>query len=385
VAAVRPAISRFAGDRADLRFVLGTFALLAVALFAVAQVSAALLPSAPVPRHGFPDYPGFDGWTRWDTDWYQRIARDGYYYAGPGRQSAVNFFPGYPAAMKVVMVVVRDALVAGVIVTYAAGLASALLFHRWCRRFLGAAAAQVGVLLLLLYPFSLFLYGAVYADALFLASTLGAFVLLEEDRPWLAGLAGAVATATRPVGVAVVAGLVVRAAERRGWRIAWRDSGVLLSVLGLAGYCALLWHRFGDPLAYTRVYSADGWTHQLDLDNALKLHYFRLLADYGLNTVTWALSVQGLFTLAALALVPVVVRRFGWGYGMYSLLVVAIPTLSSREFLAMGRYLLPAFPCFAAAAGLLAGRRGLAAGWLVARGAGLAVMTSYFARWYLLT
>src|SRR5919108_5268219 len=116
MAAVRPVISRF--ERADQRFVLGTFALVAVALFAVAQLSGALLPSAPVPAHGFPDYPGFDGWARWDTDWYQRIARSGYYYAGPGKQSAVNFFPGYPAAMKIGMVVVRNALVSGVIVTY---------------------------------------------------------------------------------------------------------------------------------------------------------------------------------------------------------------------------------------------------------------------------
>src|SRR5207245_4329002 len=105
---------------------------------------------------------------------------------------------------------------AGVIVTYLAGVAAALLFHHWCQAALGRTGARLGVLLLLLYPFSFFLFGVVYSDALFLASALGAFVLLEHDRPWLAGLAGALATATRPVGVAVVAGLVLRALERRG-------------------------------------------------------------------------------------------------------------------------------------------------------------------------
>jgi hypothetical protein len=85
--------------------------------------------------------------------------------------------------------------------------------------------------------------------------------------------------------------------------------------------------------------------------------------------------------------VPSVIRRFGWGYGAYCLAVVGIPALSSREFLAMGRYLLPAFPCFAAAAGLLAPPRRArpATAWLVVSGLGMAVMTSYFARWYLLT
>jgi hypothetical protein len=381
--------ARFSWARVDVdvRFVLGAFALVAVVLFAVAQASAAFLPSAAVPQHGFPDYTGFDGWTRWDTDWYQRIATSGYYYAGPGVQSAVNFFPGYPGVMRVAMVVVGNVLVAGVIVTYLAGLAAALLFHRWCRATMGPAAARLGVLLLLLYPFSFFLFGVVYADALFLAAALGAFVLLEHDRPWLAGLVGALATATRPVGVAVVVGLALRALERRGWRPALRDLGVLVSVAGLLGYCVLLWHRFGDPLAYTRVYSADGWTHSISVEHALKLHFFRLVAHYGFNTVNNALSVQGLFTVAALALVPSVIRRFGWGYGVYCLAVVGIPALSSREFLAMGRYLLPAFPCFAAAAGLLAPPRRArpATAWLVVSGFGMAVMTSYFARWYLLT
>jgi hypothetical protein len=409
--------------QSGLRFVLATFGLCAVAFFLVANYSAARLPmSQVIPEHGFPDHHLFDGWTRWDTDWYQSIAQRGYYYEGPGRQASVAFFPGYPAAMKAAMVVVRDPLVAGVVVTYLAGLAAAFLFFRFCRAAFGERAGSVGVLVLLLYPFSLFLFGAVYSDALFLATALGAFLLLEHDRPWLAGLAGALATASRPVGLAVAAGLALRALELRGvlpggpprldgrvpgvaarhrtpllpWpvqlrRLSLRDAGVLVSVLGLAAFCGLLWWRFDEPLAFARVQNANGWARGLNAETFFKHDFFRhYLHGHALGIPDFIVGVNGFVTMLLLALVPLVIRRLGWAYGLYSLAVILVPASSSREFIAMGRHALAAFPCFAVGAALLAGagrarfRPALAAAWLIPSGAAAVAMCSLFARWYLL-
>jgi hypothetical protein len=85
-------------------------------------------------------------------------------------------------------------------------------------------------------------------------------------------------------------------------------------------------------------------------------------------------------TVAALALVPLVFRRFGWGYGVYCLLVVALPALSTKDFFGMGRYVLAAFPCFAVAGELVADHPRVRAWVLGASGAGLVVLTSFFAR-----
>ncbi|MGH8990367.1 MAG: hypothetical protein ACRDZ7_02440, partial [Acidimicrobiia bacterium] len=188
---LRPRLLSRTTDGVPARFVILLFGGIALAVYVWQQVSFAFIAGAPVPDHGFPDYPGFAGWTRWDSDWYSFIARKGYFYAGPGQQSAVAFFPGYPAAMRLVMVVVRDALVAGVLVTYAAGLATAVLFWRWCRAALGERVARVAVVGLLLWPFAFYLFGVVYSDALFMAAAVAAFVALERDHPGLAGLAGA--------------------------------------------------------------------------------------------------------------------------------------------------------------------------------------------------
>ena len=77
----------------------------------------------------------------------------------------------------------------------------------------------------MLYPYAFYLYGTVYADALFVAASIGAFVLLERNRPWVAGGVGALATAGRPIGIAVLVGLTVRAVELAAQRSAPTDPG----------------------------------------------------------------------------------------------------------------------------------------------------------------
>jgi hypothetical protein len=392
--------------QADRAFAIALFALLGIVAFVDARLSMQWFSLRP--HAGGIGLPGWlDAYARFDSGWYRKIAVEGYSYAGPGQQSTVAFFPAYPAAMRAVGTVIGSVAVAGVLVTLASGIGAAVLFFDWVRRSLGPRSARYGLALLLCYPFAFYLFGVVYSDALFLLAALAAFALLERDRPVLAGLAGIVATAGRPVGVAVAAALVVRALERRGCfeggfrgrglgdrlrRLRLVDAGVLLSGLGLVAFALLLWSRFDDPLAFTKVSGAPGWDKSFDLETLLKLHLFRLLRSYGLNIVTFWLVVQGLVAVVGLALVPAVVRRFGWGYGVYVLVSLGIAFASTRDFIGMGRYALAAFPAFAAAGDLLLGWRDHRPSLRWVPGATLAVsgglllwMVSLFARWYFLS
>ena len=388
------------------------FGAVAVVLWAVAWVSLSHLPhSTTYPgERWFRHQPWVGGWARWDSGWYKQIADHGYFFSSTG-QSAVAFFPAYPLAMRIVGAVIGSSLVAGILLTLAAGLVVAVAAWAWFRRRLSPPAAWTALALLLLYPYAYYLYGVVYADALFIAAGLGAFLLLEHDHPWLAGLAGALATAARPIGVVVVAGLVVRALERRGVfprgssdggahdagrppatsaaadgdralvdirRVRWGDVGVLLSVGGLAAYCVYLGVRFGEPLAFA---SAERyWGQGAGLRTWLKLDFVENVTDVGDPTAWLAYVAHPVVTLAALALVPRVFRRFGWGYGVYSLLVVGLAAFSTKDFFGMGRYVLAAFPCFAVAGELLADHPRVRAWVLGASGAALVVLTSFFAR-----
>lgn len=374
-------------ERRDLARVAAVYAGVFVLLLVAGNLAFHLLPSTD-PGHRWPDHPVIETLARWDTGWYFHIAEDGYFYDGPGRQSAVAFFPAYPAATRIVATVVRDTIVAGVLVTLVSALAAFALFFRWTAAKLGRDAAWVATLLLALYPFSYFLFGAVYSDALFLLSALAAFSLLERDRPVLAGLAGIVACAGRPVGLAVLVGLAAVALQRRGTlrAVRWKDAGVLLAGFGFVGYVAYLAWRFDAPLAFSKVQTAEGWNRQISLDMILKVDFYRRWRDFGVTLVTVVLTFQALLSIAALALVPAVWRRVGGGYAVYVVAVLGLPLATSSDFLAMGRYLLPAFPVFAVAGGMLERLPRRVTAGVLAVSAGLLVwLTTLFARWFLLS
>lgn len=325
------------------------------------------------PRLAHLQFPGSDvlgAMVTYDGGWYWSISVEGYSGHRPGTQSPVAFFPGYPLAMRYVGAVVGDNALAGILLTAGCGLGVAVSFWTWCRERMEIAAATTSLLALLLYPYGYYLYGVVYADAMFVFVTLLAFWAVERDRPLVAGVAGAVASFTRPVGLAVVIALVVRTLERRGGlsRPGWlgvptrvhlavlrpADVGVLLSLSGLVAYCAFLWHRFDDPFLFSAV--EEYWGQPPGARTWFKVPFLEALRDHYGSPFTWGLAVQGLLALAAVATVPLVGRRFGWGYAAYLLTVIGMPLLGTKDFMGLGRYGMAAFPVFALIGEVLAER-----------------------------
>ena len=384
-----PASPRGLKDQRELLAVAGVAALVVV----VTILSAVLLPVRAGSPDLLPGRPWWEGWVNWDSGWYRGIALHGYSYV-PGQQGPVAFFPFYPLLMRFGSWVVGSVTGPGVVVTLASGVGAVLLLARWFRDRLSPDAAWTALLLFVLYPYAFYLFGPVYADATFLLAVVGSFTALERGHPWLAGLIGIGATAARPQGAVLVVGLVVRTLERRGvfdrevdggWRqrlgrIRLADSGVLLAAAGAAGYSFYLWRRFGDPLAFLTVQEA--WGQHQDAATWLKFDFFREIARFDSANAVFLLVAHAVVTVVALALLPRVVRRFGWGYGVYTILIVCLPALSTKNFFGMGRYLLLAFPCFAVAAELLA-HRGRLRTWALA-GSGLAMVAaaSFSARAY---
>jgi len=154
------------------------------------------------------------GWCQGDVSWYLRIAESGYFYT-PGRQSSVVFFPVFPMLLRGFGAVVGDVRIGGWLLGVLAGGLSVLLFACWVRTRLPRPAALTAVAVLVVYPYSFFLHGAVYSDGLFLVTAIGAVLSLERRMYWVAGMVGAFATAGRPVGVAVAVGLAVQLLEMR--------------------------------------------------------------------------------------------------------------------------------------------------------------------------
>ena len=360
-------------------------AVLLAAVSAAAVCSAIAVWSAA--HFGAPPLPAAAGnlvlgslaraWARWDSGWYIYIAEFGYTYS-TGTQGPVAFFPGYPLAIRVITQVGMDPVSSGFLVTLCCGILACWLFVRWGATQVGSNLAMPAAMLLVLYPFAFYLYGAVYSDALLLALIAGAFLCLEQDALIPATLLGAAATFTRPVAPAVVLGLLIRQLERRrqqGAPIRPRDFLPLLAVAGLGFYMFFLWQRFGDPLAFLHVQAAPGWDQPPGWQTWLKLTWFRILFPRVAPLVAIRLIGHAVVALGALALVPATRRYLGWGYAVYVALAVGLPTISSKDFMGLGRYVLSGFPIFLTLALLMRDNPRLFRFWLLGSALVLALLT----------
>jgi hypothetical protein len=342
-----------------------------------------------------------DAWFQGDSGWYQHIASAGYSYT-PGQQSPIAFFPVYPLLVRGLGGLLDgDYSTAAGLLTLVCAAGVVILFADWVRSRVAPRAAVVAVAILLLYPYSFFLYGSGYSDASYLLSALGAFALLERRHYVLAGLVGALATAGRPVGVAVAVGLVFRAlellAQDRAARreadvlvgvpagppaggsldadldrrpapvpfrelvqavplVRWRQAALLLSGAGLVAWMVYLGVQFGDPVAFATVQGAPGWNQEGGPRTWFKVPFFGAIY-YGIWDDVVLVVPQALAALVAVLLVRTVWRRFGWGYAAYTFVSLAIPLIGTKDFMGTGRYVLAAYPVLAAAAVALTDER----------------------------
>jgi hypothetical protein len=378
--------------------------LIAVGAFVGMVVLASLLAwsayrtAGPEHHFGFLDGPTWlDAWFHGDSGWYYGIADAGYFYV-PGSQSSIAFFPAYPLAVHAVgLLLGNDWSTAAGLVTLVSAAGAVALFADWVRSRVSPRTAVVAVALLLVYPYSFFLYGSGYSDALFLLTALGSFALLERRHYVLAGLVGILATGGRPVGIAVLVGLAVRAVEliaeeraarplalagvggghgpavdpapagsggpvplRELWAalpaVRWRQAALLVSGAGLVGWMIYLGVRFGDPLAFVAVQEAPGWNQGSGPYTWFKVVFVGTLVKGMWPTIVLLLP-QALACLAAVLLLRTAWRRFGWGYTAFAVVSLAIPIIGTKDFMGAGRYTLAAFPVIAAAAVVLTDSR----------------------------
>jgi hypothetical protein len=196
--------------------------------------------------------------ANWDGQWYIRIARDGYFY-DPRAMSSVAFFPAFPLAGRcLVWVTGLDydlalTLVANVCFFFALVLWGAYLRQR---PNLPARTAPYACLTLALFPVGFF-FRMAYSESLLLL--LAILVLYGLARQWpilmLAALVG-LATAARPVGMALIPPLLL-AGWRRYFSLRRRLATLVLAmplcVWGLAAYMIFQYVHFGDALAFAKT------------------------------------------------------------------------------------------------------------------------------------
>lgn len=322
---------------------------------ALATLGSILYPPTNWMPPDVPDVAFIEALVRWDAGWYGEIATNGYWFR-PGEQSPVAFFPLYPLLIRAVTWLGINRWVAGILVSFLCAMGGLFLFSRWAKQ-VAPPVWQTAFWLLALYPFAEYLYGVVYSDALFLLMAVSAFLALEKDRHVLAAVLGALACACRPVAPAVVIGLLVRSLERRkGQPLRVIDFVPALAGLGLVAWMTYLEVRFDDPIAFATTQAAPGWAQPPGWHSWLKVEWFKTMFPQVDPAIGVRLGGHALVTVVALVMVVPTFKKLGWGYGAFTLLVVGIPAVSSKDFQGLGRYVIAAFPLFLTTA-ILIGER----------------------------
>jgi hypothetical protein len=332
--------------------------------------------------------------TSWDGRWYLEIVRGGYPSSVPDNvtyeqlEARAAFFPLYPWTTRVLDVVLPGGdTFAALSLNFVLGAISVVLVGVLARRLYGIGVAARAMTLYAIFPGSVVLSFA-YSEALLIVLAATCLILLLDERWLLAGLAAALATATRPNGLAVVAACAVASflAIRRS-----RDWFSLVAVaLAPLGFIFFQWYvgrTAGEDLIWFRV-QREAWDEGTSFGLTAITNTLEFFVN-PLSSPTDALIALSVMTLIAMIYCAWRVR-LPWILVAFCAVVVVL-MLIPETVTARPRFLFTAFPFFIAVAAWWPEpaddeehRRASweYAGWdvtLVACGAGLAALTGLFA------
>ncbi|MFL6109924.1 MAG: mannosyltransferase family protein [Catenulispora sp.] len=262
-------------------------------------------------------------WDRWDAGIFVGVARDGYF--GPGHDSThVAFFPGFPAAMWVVHLVVRNWTAAGLAVSAVAGAVAVVALGKLAAdesdgegNRAGIQGAANATLFFVLAPAGVFL-AAGYSECLFAAFAFPAWRAARRDRWVLAAVLAAGASAVRVNGLFLAAAIALEFLLAGTRRRRWRQLPLLLiPVLPLFGYVFYLYRNTGDWLAWQHAQAA-GWFRTFKdpksaWDQTWRAAYGQTQEDH----TAWVFQLELVAVVAGAALTLFLLARRRWPEALY--------------------------------------------------------------------
>ena len=376
-------------------FVLAVFAASRLLFLGAGSLAAVYLPQAdpagePLEPSGFLNY-----WAHWDGAWYSEISTEGY---GARAPASTAFFPLYPMLVRFGATLGGGPAAWGVGISLLATLFALYFVYRIAETLYDVRAARAATLVLAFFPTAFFM-NAVYTEALFLAFTAGSVWAACVRRDLLfAGLLGALAAATRNLGILLLIPLFLEWMRHRREFGARGILGLALVPLGLAGYAAFLWARFGDPLVFVRQ-QGEYWGRELANPISTARDAWRTAREgawYLLDPAALFVSADPtpaldasntlnlVFLVFFLAVAVVAIFVLPPRLSMYSFVLVLLPVLtpsSSFPLMSQPRFVLGAFPMFLVLGYLLSRNRVALVLWLILSGGLGVALTTLFTTW----
>ena len=196
-----------------------------------------------------------------DATRYIDIAQHGYVTSG---ENAINlvFFPLYPLLMRWLGWLTFSLPLAGVIISHIGYCAASVLLYELILLDADRRCAWDGVLLLALYPFSMFSLG-VFTEGLFLALTIGCLYGIRRHDFASAGFIGFLAALTRSQGMllffpAAYEWVTLRFGPGKE-KFRWKDAFLLLIPAGFGVYLAINAALYGNCFQFLLFEAGEPW------------------------------------------------------------------------------------------------------------------------------
>lgn len=289
-----------------------------------------------------------------DANWYLGIAENGYDRQAFEVDKAHNwaFFPLYPLLLRLASYVTREFVLTGVALSHFFFLLALFLMHRTCMLFGQTESdANRSIFYLAFFPVSYF-FSLPLTESLFLMLTVSSFFFAKRERWWSAGIAGALASATRASGVLLLPVLLLMYWQARKKLRPFRTDALApwLVPAGLLCYMLYLRSITGNAFAFKDAMAA--WGRKAGF-------FFTPLLDYLWQpseiAAHWNFRFLN-FGAAACVLICglVLLKRREFVLALYTLSSVLL-ALSSGLLQSQARYAMVVFPAYMVLA--RAGRR----------------------------
>lgn len=245
-------------------------------IFAVMSLVAPMLKAPP---GGVAATFGWEVFDAWDSVHYRAIATTGYEYANDHKGYNLAFFPLFPLIIKGLMGFGLSFEIAGTLVNNLAFLAGLYCLYFWIKKQHNIQAARWSTLVLAWFPASIFT-SVIYTEGLYFLLSTAAIQAFDQQQYRQTAFWGALATATRPTGIALIPAFLIAARVERRPFIAYiaaltTAAGIVLFSL----YCAI---QYGDPLAF--IQAQRGWRSSVGFDWQ---GWWKMLMQISVGTANW--------------------------------------------------------------------------------------------------
>lgn len=260
----------------------------------------------------------YNSFVFWDGLRYVNYAQHGL-FSGASTPNNAAFLPGLPVLLAFVHLFVRNWLASLLLLSLAAGGATAVLLNRI------AGSTRAG-LFLFTAPSAVFLTVG-YSEPIFLAFAVGAWYAAQRGRWGLVAILGAAAGFTRIDGLALIPALILFGLTRPGTTTRLRAASYAAAgTFGPLLYMYYLRLATGSWNAWQEASKA-GWNLHIDWPwvslrdswrNAYETHW-----DPAYFPWSWSFELELVCSIAAIAVVIVFLYRREWPEACYSALVLA--------------------------------------------------------------